>query len=251
MSALGFSGIMFAFLFGGAIFGMWLRSTLPDHHLVPDSRDAIRVGMGFVGTMVALVLGLLVASAKSSYDTQENEITEMSADIVLLDRVLAHYGPETAETRAMLRGTASAFLARMWSADSAGPGGVPVPAASGEQLFDQLHSLTPKDERQRNLYERSADLMMSVARTRWLMFEQRVSRVSMPLVILVVVWLTIIFTSFGLFAPRNLIVLTSFFVSAISVSSAMFLILEMYSPFAGLIQISSAPLRAAIEHLGK
>jgi hypothetical protein len=251
MSALAFSGIMFIFIFGGALLGMWLRSTLPDHHLAPDSRDAVKVGMGFVGTMVALVLGLLVASAKSSYDTQSNEITELSADIVLLDRVLAHYGLETADTRAVLKGTASAFLARMWTSDSAGSDGVPVPAAAGEVLFDKLNALTPKDERQRGLHARAADLMMSVARVRWLMFEQRVSSVSMPLVILLVVWLTIIFTSFGLFAPKNVVVVASFFVSALSVASAVFLIMEMYSPFSGLIQISSAPLKAAIEHLGK
>ena len=87
--------IVFACVFGGALFGMFLRGVLPERHLSADSKDTVRLGMGLIGTMTALVLGLLVASAKSYYDTQSSELTEMSAKIVLLDRVLAHYGPVT------------------------------------------------------------------------------------------------------------------------------------------------------------
>jgi membrane-bound ClpP family serine protease len=83
------------------------------------------------------------------------------------------------------------------------------------------------------------------------MAEQRVNSVSSPLLIVLLFWLTIIFTSFGLFAPRNATVVVSLLVSALSVSGAVFLILEMYSPYAGLIHVSSAPLRAALTHLSK
>jgi len=94
MSSLAVSLIAFAFIFGGALLGMSLRGAMPPSHLSDDSKDSVRLGMGLVATMCALVLGLLIASAKTYYDTQNAELTEMSAKVVLLDRMLAHYGPE-------------------------------------------------------------------------------------------------------------------------------------------------------------
>jgi hypothetical protein len=91
---------------------------------------------------------------------------------------------------------------------------------------------------------------MSIGETRWLMYEQAAATVSVPLLVVLVFWLAALFFSFGLFAPVNATVIVSFFVSALSVSAAIFLIVEMYSPYSGLIQISSAPLRAALAHLG-
>ncbi len=83
------------------------------------------------------------------------------------------------------------------------------------------------------------------------MFEQGSSFISMPLLAMLVFWLAIIFSSFGLFAPRNATVMTTLFLFALSAAAAIFLILEMYAPFQGLIQISSAPLRNALAHLGQ
>src|SRR5258706_2839022 len=103
MSSITASLIVFACVFGGALVGVFLRSALPQQHLSAESKDIVRLGMGLVGTMAALVLGLLVASAKGSYDAQSSELTQMSANIVLLDRILAHYGPEAKQTRDMLR----------------------------------------------------------------------------------------------------------------------------------------------------
>jgi len=249
MNAIQFSSIMFACVFGGALAGMFVRAMLPGHHLESDSRDSIKVGMGFVGTMVALVLGLLVASAKNAYDTQGTEVTQISANMVLLDRVLAHYGPETATARAMLKETATSFTARLWASDTART--TSTPSTKGDALFDEIESLAPKDDAQRGLKGQAVSMLLDIARTRWLMYEQRTTGVSMPLLIMLISWLTLIFISFGLFAPRNLTVVGSFFVSALSVSGAMLLILEMYSPFTGLIRISQAPMQAAIEALGR
>lgn len=249
MNAIEFSLIMFTCVFGGALAGMFVRAMLPGEHLQSESRDSIKVGMGFVGTMVALVLGLLVALAKSSYDTQGTEVTQISANMVLLDRVLAHYGPETGEARASLNVAATSFVARMWATDSSPAAS--APNATGDALFNAIESLAPKDELQRGLKSQAVGIVLDLGRTRWLMFEQGTTGVSMPLLIMLIVWLTLIFISFGLFAPRNFTVVGSFFVSALSVSGAMLLILEMYAPFSGLIQISQAPMRAAIAMLGK
>jgi hypothetical protein len=198
--------------------------------------------------MVALVLGLLVASAKGSYDAQSTELTDMSSRIVVLDRVLAHYGPETKEVRDMLRSSVVQILDQLWSKN--GTAASPQ-SASAEPLFDKIQGLSPQDDSQRSLKAQALGIGMSVGRTRWLMYEQATASISMPLLVVLVVWLTALFASFGLFAPRNATVLASLFVSALSVSGAILLILELYTPYRGIIRLSSAPLRSALTHLGQ
>lgn len=247
MSSTTISLIVFACVFGGALLGIFLHAVLPQHHLTNESKDIVKLGMGLVGTMAALVLGLLVASAKGSYDTQSAELTQMSANIALLDRVLALYGPETKETRALLHGAVARVLDQMWSSASLS---VPT-AAGGEILYDKIQGLSPKNDAQRSLQSQALSMAMDLGKTRWLMYEQAITSVSIPLLVVLVLWLTAIFISFGLFAPFNATVVSSLFVSALSVSGAIFLILEMYTPYAGVIQLSSAPLRAALAHLGQ
>jgi len=247
MSSTIISLIVFACVFGGALLGIFLHAVLPQHHLSSESKDIVKLGMGLVGTMAALVLGLLVASAKGSYDTQSAELTQMSANIALLDRALALYGPETKEARALLRGAVARILDQMWSSASLS---VPT-AAGGEILYEKIQGLSPKNDTQRSLQGQALSMAVDLGKTRWLMYEQATTSVSMPLVVVLVCWLTAIFISFGLFAPFNGTVVASLFVSALSVSGAIFLILEMYTPYAGVIQLSSAPLRAALAHLGQ
>jgi membrane-bound ClpP family serine protease len=167
----------------------------------------------------------------------------------LLDRVLAHYGPETKETRDLLRGFVARILDQMWSKD--GASSAAPSAAGGEILYEKMQGLSPKNDTQRSLQGQALSMAMDLGKTRWLMYEQATTSISMPLLVVLVLWLTVIFISFGLFAPYNAIVVASLFVSALSVSGAIFLILEMYEPYSGLIQISSAPLRAALAHLGQ
>ena len=246
MSPMTVSLIVFACVFGGALFGMFLHATLPEHHLSSDSKDVVKMRMGLVGTMAALVLGLLVASAKGSYDAQGTELTQLSANIALLDRVLAHYGPETKEARDLLRVDVARVIDRMWSkaGTSSAPGGE-------EGLYEKLQVLSPKDDKQRSLQAQALNIAITLSQTRWSMYEQGTTSVSVPLVVILVFWLTLILSSFGLFAPANGTVIASLCVCALSVSAAILLILEMYSPYSGLIQVSSAPLRAALAHLGQ
>jgi hypothetical protein len=201
--------------------------------------------------MAALVLGLLVASAKGSYDAQSAELTQVSANIALLDRGLALYGPETKEARDLLRGVVVRFLDQIWSKDGTGSSPVAPTSAGGEGLYEKIQGLSPKNDTQRSLQGQALSITVDIGKTRWLMYAQEATSVSMPLLVVLVLWLTVIFISFGLFAPSNGTVIASLFVSALSVSGAIFLILEMYGPYAGLIQISSAPLRAALAQLGQ
>jgi hypothetical protein len=251
MSSIGSSVIVFAFVFGGAIFGLFIRAVLPEHHLKAESKDVVKLGMGLVATMSALILGLLVSSAKGHYDTQSSELTEMSSKVVMMDRLLAHYGPETKEIRGVLRTSVNDILDHIWLNRGASTPQSEAPGIGREVLLDKIQELSPKDDRQRTLQAQAMSLMMDLGRMRWLQYVQRTNSISMPLLVILVFWLTAIFMSFGLYAPANGTVLTSLFVAALSVSGAILLILEMYTPYQGLIQLSSAPLSDALMQLGK
>ncbi len=251
MSSLAVSVIVFAFVFGGALLGMMLRAVLPESHLSNESKDVVKIGMGLVATMSALVLSLVISSAKSSYDAQSVELTEASSKVILLDRMLAHYGPETKEARQTLQKTVENVLASMWNERQDAPPQLTGTSSGKDYLFEQIQGLEPKDDRQRTIQTQSLSLLMGLGQTRWLMYEQRSTSISMPLLVILVSWLTALFISFGLFAPRNGTVVVSLVISAMSVGGAVFLILEMYAPYTGIIQLSSAPLRVALSHLGQ
>jgi len=243
--------IVFGCIFGAALVGLFLRSVLPERHLSAESKDTVRLGMGMIATMAALVLGLLVASAKSFYDTQSSELTELSANVILLDRVLAHYGPETKEVRDLLRAAVPRVLEQLWHQDHQQHSAVTPTAAGGEILYDKIEALSPTTDVQRALQAQASSMAVDLGKLRWLMFQQGTVGISMPLLAVLVFWLAIVFASFGLFAPPNATVIATLFLCALSVSGAIFLILEMYTPYEGLIQISSAPLREALGHLGQ
>jgi hypothetical protein len=250
MSPMAIGWIVLACIFGGALLGMVLRPILPQHHLSADSKDVVKLGMGLTATMAALVLALLIASAKSSYDTQRSELTQMSANVILLDRVLAHYGLETKQARELLRRSVARMLDQIWPENSSRPAQLEPTAAGGEILYDQIQELSPRSDAQRSLQAQALNMAIDLGRMRWLLFEQGNRSIPMPFLVLLVFWVTIIFVSFGLFAPPNATVIATLFVCALSISGAMFLVLELDRPFGGLVQISSAPLRNAVAHLG-
>ena len=251
MSSIAISSIVFACVFGGALAGISLRGILPKHHLASESKGVVTAGMGLVATLAALVLGLLIASAKGAYDSQSTEVTELSAKVVFLDRVLAHYGPEAREVRELLRSSVERALDQIWSKDATILFKTTAGTSGAEVIADKIQELSPKNDAQRAMQSQAMSIVMALGQTRWLLYEQRLSSVSMPVLVVLTFWVTALFVSFGLFAPFNSTTIVSLLVSALSVSGAIFLILEMYTPYAGLIQISSAPLRAALAQLGQ
>ncbi len=242
--------VVFACVFGGALAGMGLRAVLPEHHRSTESKDIVKLGMGLIGAMAALVLGLLVASAKESYDTQKNELTALSSKVLFLDRALAHYGPETKEIRVALRGLVAGAVDQIWAKDPSLPSGL-EPKAQAGIVYDGIRELLPKNDVQRSIQAEASKIAVEIAQTRSLMFEQRSSAISMPFLIVVVFWLTINFVSFGLFAPSNATVIGTLFVCALSVAGAIFLILEMDRPFDGLIQIPRSTLSDLLSQIGQ
>ncbi len=254
MSALTLSLVAFACIFGGTLAGMALRERLPEHHLNDESKDAVKLGTGMIATLAALVLGLLVASAKGTFDTMTHELRQTGSKIVLLDRVLAQYGPEAREAREHLRGGLELVLQRIWPEDSDKMeiNEEPLPGKQIEALQDKLLQLSPHSDAQKWYQSRAMQINADIAESRGLLFAQ-IGKSSIPGAFLVVLvcWLTIIFTTFGLFSPKNGTVTIVMVICAMSAAAALYLILELDQPYGGLIKISSAPLRDALALLGK
>jgi hypothetical protein len=254
MSSITISCIVFACIFGGTLLGMILRACLPEHHLSPESRDVVKLGMGLIGTMTALVLGLLIASAKGSFDTQRNGLAQLSANIILLDRALAHYGPESKNVREALHASVADMLQHTWPEEDGQAGQAAAKVGTEgryEGLYEQIQALAPKNDAQRALQAQALKTGADIAQMRWLMFAQKGSSIPTPFLVVMVCWLTLILASFSLFAPSNATVFTTLLVCALAVSSAVFLILELDRPFDGMIRISSAPVRDAVAQLGR
>lgn len=243
--------IVFASLFGAALLGMRIRAWLPGHHLSIEAKDSVRVAMATVATMAALVLGLLVASTKGTYDAERNESTLLAARIIYLDRVLAMYGPETGVARSELKQATASMLDHMWPEKR----GAKVELEPNEKWSDALpmavYALEPANEVQRLYKEQGVEMVDDLGQTRWLLYEQAETSVSRAMLLVVILWLGILFLSIGLFAPPNATVVAALMLSAISVSGAIFLILELDQPYGGLMSISSQPMRLALAHLGK
>jgi hypothetical protein len=253
MSSLTISAIVLACVFGGAFLAMLVGRLLPEHHLQPESMDTLKQGLALIATLSALVLGLLIAAAKGTYDTQSSAIKEMAADALLLDRVLTRYGPEAQEERDLLHRSVTLILERLWPESNAGSANLTPGEArtQTEAFYEKLSDLSPKNDTQRSLKARALDISNNLEKTRLRLFAQKESSIPLPFLVVLVFWLTIIFVSFGLFAPANTTVIFTLFVCALSVSGAIFLILELDRPFGGLIQVSSAPLRDALVQLGR
>ena len=245
--------IALACVFSGALLGMFCRRWVPDRHQGPDSKDIVRLAMGLVVTTAAMALGLLVGSAKSFFDTQNAEMAQIAANYVLLDQVLAYYGPDASDARAALR------TELVHQLEETGPplrrNRAYINIKSGtllsETILEKIQALSPKDDNQRFLKQQCLNVLFQLGQTRWLLFSQNTVPFPRFLLIMLIAWLILLFVSFGIFAPRNPLVLAGVFASAAAVCGAILLILEMYHPQGGLIRISDAPLHAALDQLGK
>lgn len=254
MNPTGIGIAVFAFTLAGALLGMWLRTRLPERQLSAESKDTVRLGVGLIATMTALVLGLVTASAKSSFDAVEAGMRQYAIDLLALDRVLARYGSETAEIRKGLQRAVETRINMIWgpSADPVRLDPIRAEAAAGaEGLADAIRGLSPRDDVQRSLQIRAQELAETLLRARWLAIVVTRASIPVPFLIVLLFWLTITFASFGLFAPPNTLVVTVLFVCALSIASAVFLVLEMDGPFDGLLRVSADPLRRALAHLNR
>ncbi len=247
--------VVFVCTFVGALVGMQLQNVVPEHHLGSDSRETVKGGIGLIATMTALVLGLVTASAKTSFDAVDTELKQTATEILTLDRLLARYGSETSDIRDGLRHALGVRIEMIWpqgSSRSANLDSIRSGTAPGvEGLADAIGDLEPRDDSQRALQSRALELAEALLQTRWIALAGTEASVPMPFLVILTFWLTITFASFGMFAPRNTTVIAVLLVYALSVGSAVFLLLEMDGPFDGLLRVSAEPLRNAYEHLNQ
>jgi hypothetical protein len=238
--------VVFGGSFVAALIGMLLHVKLPDRHLDADSRDVIKLVMGLIGTMAALILGLLIASANSTYNAQSSDLQSLSAKVVLLDRLLIFYGPEAKGAREQLHNAVLGAHDRIWSPAGLRPAN--LEAANG--FVQQLQSLSPKTDAARLIQSRAMQVAESILQTRLLMSEQAGDTIPWPFLIVLIFWIYALFLGFGIFARFNATVTLSLLVGALSISGAIFLILELSTPYQGILQISDAPLVHALAQMG-
>jgi hypothetical protein len=256
MSALGFAFVTFICTFAAALLGTVIRTALPQEHVTKESQDAIRLGMGLIATMTALLLGLVTAAAKGTFDSQDRTVKDAAANIVVLDRLLARYGSETQPTRDLLRRALAARIDATWPPDGGKPGAPdqsqarPAPPA-GEEVENQILRLSPETDAQRWFKSQALSQTENVMRARWGLHTSAGGAVNQTFLVLVIFWLAMTFASFGFGAPRNATVVTVFLVAAFSVAAAVFLIFELDSAFDGIVRVSSDPLRRALATLGQ
>ena len=251
MNIILIAAILFACLVAAALLGRRVHSHLPEAHLSTDSKDAVKLAMGLVATMTALVLGLLVSSAKDGYDTKRSEVIQMAAKVAFLDRVLALYGPDATDSRRDLREAVADAVRRIWPTDRSGPAQLAPNQQIGDALYVGVQRLSPNDDTQRTLKTQLTTLMVDLGQLRSLLIAQSVPSISIPMLIILVSWLVVIFFGFSLIAPPNATTTLALVASAFSVACAIFLILELDHPFGGLIHIPSAPITNVLSHLPK
>jgi len=244
--------ILFVVLVGAALLGRRVHLYLPEAHLSTDSRDSVKLAMGLVATMTALVLGLLVSSAKEGYDTKRSEVIRMAAKVAFLDRVLALYGPEAAEARSDLRTAVTDAVRRIWATDQTRPAQLAPNPQVGDALYLGVQRLSPHDDAQRTLKTQVTTLLVDLGELRSLLVAQSIPSISKPMLIILVSWLVVIFFGFSMIAPPNATTTLALVASAFSVAGAMFLILELDHPFGGgLMRIPSEPLVNLLNQLPK
>ena len=248
MSSFAIAAVVLGGSFGAALVGMVLHVKLPDRHLDSDSRDVVKLVMGLIATMSALVLSLLIASASTSYDRQSNELKTLSANIILLDRTLESYGPGAKDVRDRLRDVVRQTHDRIWSPDGVRPEALNSMETrnAAKANIEQLHSLSPTTDVQRMMQSRAIQQSDGITQARLLMFEQLGGSIPVPFLTVLVFWICMLFLGFGLFSSPNPTITVALLVGALSVACAIFLILEMNDPYRGLMRISDEPLRNAM-----
>jgi len=246
MSALTVSGIIFVLTLGGILLGTLLRRTLPRDHLNEHAKDVVRLGVGLIAAIAALVLGLLIGAAKSSFETQSTQVKQITANLILLDSILAQYGPEAIPIRQHMRNAVGPFADRLWREKQVAITGPFKTNAAEEQVYSEIQKLAPHNDVQRSLQWRAAKISNDIAQARFMLFAETESRIPTPFLAILGFWLIIVFASYSLFSPLNVTLFTCLSLFAFSAASAIFLILELGRPFTGLMMVSSAPLRNAL-----
>jgi hypothetical protein len=246
--ALIIAGTAFVLIVLSIVGGLWLRYRLPEHHLSGDSKDVIRLATALIGTMAAVVLALLFASTRTSYEATNGHVARLTAGIVELDQLLKEYGgPRGAALRRSLRDDVAYMIAAIWRDDATPTPELLRPVAQEETVLYQLRELAPTTPVQSSLQARALAVSTDIDQTRLTLFSQPPDSLSKPFITVLVIWLCFIFASFSMSAKANPTLVIVLLTCALTASTAIYLILELGQPFDGLLQISNSGLKAALK----
>jgi len=236
----------------GAAIGAFLRNRLPKHHLEDETKEMVKMGITFLSTLAALVLGLIISSAKASFDTVSQQVETSAAQILQLDNNLQQLGSSAGPARELLRSMVSSRLAEYWGSDRPANAQPAVGGARNDlhELQKTLHALSPTGAAEHSAWSKALQTTDSLAQISSVVVAHSGSSITMPLLVVLVFWLVIISVGINLFAPSNGTIRTVNVLCALSVAGAIFLILEMDHPYSGLLRVSDGPLRAVLVRLG-
>ncbi|WP_439612256.1 hypothetical protein [Reyranella sp.] len=239
-------------MFGGGLIGLYVARALPSHHLTKESGAVVKLSAAVVASLTSLVLALMLSAANGAYSVNAGIVTKLGSDIIQLDHMLRAYGPEADAARVHLRDYAGRKSEELFPA-------APPPSRDSrgtadllDRLLDSILSLTLPDRRHTALAAQALSITNQIYAERWLLWENPGTTVPAPFLFVLVFWLFLVFVSFGVFAPPNLTVVASLFLSALAVTGAIFLILQLGDPMHhSWLQISGEPLQRALLEIGR
>jgi hypothetical protein len=227
--------IVLVVVFASAMIGSLIRRKLPESHFTDETKNVINLSMGVVGTLTALVLGLLIATASGTFNTRSQEVTTLAAKMIQLDRLLRLFGPDADDERELLRSYLTMKLKDLFPDGRAKPDlDNPKTTVLFEELEDRLSAMEGHSPHQTWVLLQAKTQATAIAELRWLLVEQDIIGIPVPVLIIVVFWLCLLFMSFGLFSPRNATVTVALFLCAIAVAGAVQTMVDLSKPFEGL-----------------
>lgn len=248
MSPLAISAIVFCVLFGSALIGIAIRRSMPEQYRDEHTSNIVKTAVGLIGTLAALVLGLVIATAKSSYDEKTGQTRQLTAKVIQLDALLSQYGQGAEKSRTLLRQATNEVVQRIWQGEAAGKSAFQV-ATPSFALFGEIELLEPANDLQRSLKSRAAQTFTDLMQERLLLFARSGTSVPTPFLVILIFWLAVIFASLTILSRANAFGVAAIAVTSISLSGAIFLILELDYPFTGLLQIPRTLLSSALPTL--
>jgi len=238
-------------IFVAAMAGLLGHARLPQPLLTKETQDVVRLATGMLSVLASLVLGLLIATAKTQYDTTDQAIRGYAAELILLDETFRDYGPDASAPRDLLRDYTKQLRSDFWP--EAGSAKVVmdnnVSSAMLEHIREAIRALRPVDDGQKWLQDQALQISTGLLRNRWLMIEQGGSKIQPIVLLVLVLWIAFLFATFGLNAPRNAMVVASFLICSLAIGGSIYLIMEMDQPLAGSMKISSWPITNALSHM--
>lgn len=245
------AALSFACMFGGALGALALSSRLPGHHLSPATQDTVKLGVGMIAAVASLILGLMVASVQGSFSSTSTDVRSYALSLLALDVDLRHYGKDACPAHGLLSDYARGVLVQTWADAPATfkPRNGATAQVTLAQLDNAVRALDPSTDSLKALKQNLLDEMRSVLTERWKVSGDSSSQIPTAFIVVVILWLALIFSSFGLFAPLNAVVVGALFLCSASIAGALFLIVEMAGPFDGAIQVSSDALTEVISYM--